>query len=153
MTSCIWGRGTEGFLYGTAGGNGNNLGGLAVSDTAAHVGQIVAGPTMIIGFSLQLVTTGTLTGSWKIEFSNDYFDNGSAPTNQPQNAGDWVDMTAKFSATNFFLGPAAISQPAGSATDQFLMGSFVRIRAIRVTFTAASGSGTVQALCTAETFG
>jgi hypothetical protein len=84
--------------------------------------------------SLQLVTTGTVSGSWKIELSN-----------QPgvENNGDSYPSDV----TSGFQTPAgsAIAAAAGSPTSQFVQATLIKAGAIRVTFTPSSGAGTALA--------
>jgi hypothetical protein len=96
---------------------------LSVSDTAAH-SSIAFDLLESEDIGVQLVTTGTLTGTWKLEASN---DGGTT----------WTDLVASFSPT--------VTQPAGSATAQWPQLLPLVAAQFRVTFTASSGSGTITA--------
>lgn len=90
---------------------------------------------------IQLVTTG-LSGSWKVECSNDYVISASNITayGEAPAAGTWTDITARFS-------PAIVTVVSGTAATE---NQYVQIqlttRYIRVTFTPTGGSGNVKAL-------
>ena len=112
----------------------------AISGTTPIVGDI-KDLSNLDGCCFQLITTGTVAGAWKVEVSNDYVTANIRPVtnNGPQAAATahWTDITSQFSP--------AITNPAGSATSQFVqMYPFVG-RSVRVTFTPASGAGNAYA--------
>ena len=73
---------------------------------------------------LQLNTSGSLVGSWKIEVSND--------TGQT-----WADITTGFTPS--------IAAVAASPSSQFAQCVPIVVQMIRATFTASSGSGVASA--------
>lgn len=88
--------------------------------------------------SLQLVTTGTVAGTWTIQASNDYIATpaGEAYGSQPTQA------TGTFSSYTGFT----FAAPAGSPTSQFVEKSGFGPRAFKLTFTPSSGAGNVTAI-------
>lgn len=115
--------------------------------------QAISGTTPIVsdvcsldnldGVGLQLVTTGTVAGTWKIEASNNYVSNKIPNLNQNAQASgiQWSDVTALF---------GTITQPAGSATSKFYQCHPLVCRFLRVTFTPTSGAGNVSAFYCAK---
>lgn len=110
-----------------------------ISDTAPHVQGdplVLAHETFV---SVQLVTTGTLTGgaatAWIIEGSNDFVAAGGDKGNAPF-AGTWTNVTAYFT-------PALVAVLTGGSK-QFVQAQ-ICARALRVTFQATGGSGIVTA--------
>lgn len=87
---------------------------------------------------VQLVTTG-VSGSWKIEVSNDYVIGGSGGYGAAANAGTWSDITAAFT-------PAIVAVVAGVSGENQYAQADLGARAIRYTFTPSSGTGTAQAI-------
>ncbi len=87
--------------------------------------------------SYQLVTTGTVAGTWLIEASNDYVPALGQP-GQLANAGHWIDVTARFKDPGGF----APTNPTGSPTSE-MVDATVRYNWLRITFTPASGAGNV----------
>lgn len=87
---------------------------------------------------VQLVTA-TVSGSWKIEVSNDYVIGGSGGYGQAQNAGTWSDIT-----TAFF--PAIAAVVSGVSGENQYVQAEICTRAIRYTFTPTSGTGTAKAI-------
>lgn len=110
--------------------------------------QAISGTTPIVsdarpidnldGVGLQLITTGTVAGTWLIEGSNNYVSNKIPNLNQNAQASgiQWSDITALF---------GSVTQPAGSATSQFRQCHPLVCRFVRVTFTPSSGAGNVSA--------
>lgn len=89
------------------------------------------------GFSVHLVTTGTLTGAtgWAIEGSNGPELNNRRSSGPDTTTFDWVDLGL------------TISQPAGAATNQLIIasdwrGGWIRVRWVH---TGVSGTGNVAA--------
>lgn len=119
--------------------------------------QAISGTTPIVeefpflcdidNVGLQLISTGTVTGTWLIEVSNNYVPASNGSGSYGQMAGDttavWSDITAGFSP--------AISNPAGSATNQYVQ-ALLAARAMRITFEPASGAGNIQVLGFAKSF-
>jgi hypothetical protein len=87
------------------------------------------------GCGFQLVTSGTLTGTWKVEVSNNYVSITMPALSSSYASGAvvWTDVTAQFSP--------AITNPAGSATNQFVQMYPLVARWVRITLTVASGTG------------
>jgi len=102
------------------------------------------------GACLQLIndTGSTVTGTWKIEASNNW--SSLTVPNLNQNATrfptKWTDITAGFKT----LGGSAITNPSGSALSQMVQCYPLVAGAIRVTFTPASGAGTITVLYRAK---
>lgn len=93
-----------------------------ISDTVARVSTML--PILYYDYvGMQLVTTGTLTGTWAIEVSNN-------------NGTDWSAITAAFSP--------AFTNPAGSATSQYGQCVPIVAGALRVTFTPSAGAGVAR---------
>lgn len=82
--------------------------------------------------SLQLITTGTLDGDWKVEVSNNYTPAGNGTYGQPPEQGTWTDITTSFDPTI-----AAVV----NASNQWCQAD-IGFRAIRVTFTPSGVAGT-----------
>lgn len=76
-----------------------------------------------------------LTGTWKIEVSNNYAATMLPNPGQTAQVGQakWTDITSQFSPT--------ITNPAGSPLNQYVQAYPLVAGWIRITFTAASGSG------------
>lgn len=116
----------------------------SVSDTAAHVSTVTFLQHARI-VSYILVANGTLDGAWKVEGCNDYSGAGGSADMQPPTAGTWVDITSGFKT----LGGAALAAVVHgtAATQAQAVQSWpVGFRVIRVTFTATTGTGAVQAI-------
>lgn len=105
---------------------------LTVSDTAAHSFSLLI--PWFDNVSWVLVTTGTLAGAWTFQASNNYADD--TEYNQAVAAGTWVDVTTLFTTVAAVLtgGTTRYAQSVGLAA-----------RAVRATFTATSGAGTIFA--------
>lgn len=119
-------------------------GGQAISGTTPIV-SILPGPLNPM-LSLDLFSTGTVTGTWLIESSNTYRGGGQSDGDVVQ-AGNWTDITAAFRTPNATTG-TAIANPAGSATHQYVeymgnAGMGFCGRSLRITFTPASGAGNI----------
>jgi hypothetical protein len=91
--------------------------------------------------SLQLSTTGTLTGTWKIEASNV----AGADTLDDPEAALPADVTAAFLGA----GGTAPANPTGAPTSQLVAcagdNSLIITGYLRASFTRVSGSGTILA--------
>lgn len=121
--------------------------------------QAISGTTPVVSNSidmrpfhdvgLQLITSGTITGTWLIEASNDFVPatNGNvygAVSGGTTPVGTWTDVTAFFTKA---AAGTAIANPAGAATNQYCKPFHgIRCRALRVTLTPASGAGNVTVL-------
>lgn len=110
-----------------------------IADTNPHVQSVpnVLDHTTFVSFVL--VTTGTLTGTsggaWIVEASNDFVPVGGDKGQAPNAAGaTWVNVTALFT-------PALAAVLTGGSK-QYIQAQ-IAARALRVTFTATGGSGTV----------
>jgi len=126
---------TQGFLP--------QLGGQAISG-ATPIVMTMQGP-FNASVSMTLFSTGTVTGTWKIEASNDYLVGGP---NQPSNAGHWTDITAAFRTPNAAGAGAAIVNPTGAALATYVEymgnpGVGFGGKALQVTFTPVSGAGNI----------
>jgi len=128
--------------------------------------QAVSGTTPIVSrvvdmrdfddIGLQLITTGTVAGTWLIEASNDFVAamNGNAYgsiSNGTSPVGTFTDCTAFFTKA---AAGTAIANPSGAATAQYakpLHG--IRCRALRITFTPSAGAGNVTCLGNAHCWG
>jgi len=125
--------------------------------------QAISGTTPVVSFvemrrlddvSFQLITSGTVAGTWLIEASNNFVAamNGNAygSVSNGTATGTFTDVTAMFTV------PAgtAIVNPAGSTTNQFVMPKTrMRCRTLRITFTPSAGAGNVTALVNAKSWG
>jgi len=120
-------------------GNGQEFDFL--TKTVTDTTPAVAGPMDLAEgdwVGVQLVTTG-LSGSWKIEVSNDFVAPLNNAYGQAQTTGTFSDITAAFT-------PVIVAVVSGvSGENQFVQAS-VCARCIRYTFTPTSGSGTVRAI-------
>jgi hypothetical protein len=85
-------------------------------------------------FALQLATTGTVAGTWKVFGSN----KSGADVNGDASASD---VTAAFETA----ADAPISQPAGSPTSQLVQAGDIFFAYVGAQFTPSSGSGTAVA--------
>lgn len=125
--------------------------------------QAISGTTPIVGkvvdmqdfdsVGLQLISTGTVAGSWKIEISNNYVPQqnsnsyGQVSATADTAEGTFTDVTALFLIA---AAGTAIAAAAGSATSQYAQPrDFIRCRCLRVTFTPTSGAGNVACYGTA----
>ena len=94
-------------------------------------------PDEIDGWSMQVTTTGTLTGTFRFYWSND-------PRARPDNsaavkaAADWREFTSDVSA--MIVNPAA-----GATTFEVMVDNFKRAY-LRMDYVHTSGTGTVSAL-------
>jgi hypothetical protein len=97
--------------------------------------------TNLDGCGLQLINEASggsnVTGSWKIEVSNNYFNSKAPSLAQGTNRfpPKWTDITSQFSPT--------ITDPTGSALSQYVQAYPLVARWLRVTFTRASSSGLI----------
>ena len=115
-------------------------------------GQTIVGTTPIVmniqgpinvNTSLGLFSTGTVTGTWLIEASNDFTIGPSYNVND--NAGNWTDITAAWRTPDATTGTAIVN-PSGSALHTYVEymgnpGCGFGARSLRVTFTPSSGAG------------
>ena len=118
------------------------VGGQAVVGTTA-VQMVIQGP-INVNTSMTLFSTGTVTGTWLIEVSND-FTVAATGANVNANAGHWTDITAAFRTPNATTGTAIVN-PSGAALATYVEymgnpGCGLGARSLRVTFTPASGAG------------
>lgn len=136
-------------------GDGNDyiwLPSTAIADTTPVVSRVIwLGDFNQV--ALQLITTGTITGTWLIEGSNNHVPATSAsPGASLSNIDiygeaadvtvDWTDITALFVKA---AAGTAVSNPAGSATNIPAYNKDpLGFRSLRITITAASGSGTAR---------
>ena len=91
------------------------------------------------GFSMTVITTGTLTGVFRFYRSND----PRARQDHPQRASAvWQEFTSDVSAL--------ISNPAGGAAQFTVDVSDFRSDYVRMDYVHTSGTGTVQAFFTAQ---
>ena len=100
----------------------------------------ITSPATIIqrlpGISYSLVWTGTPTGTFAVQVSNDY---QLSSTGAVINAGNWTSLpTTSFSGT--------YPVPAGSASNGFLDVVGTEAYAVRIVYTASSGSGSLTVI-------
>lgn len=126
-------------------GEGNNdvMQTGTISDTVARVGR-VSHLKKIDNVSYQLITTGDLQGAWKIEESNSYAGASDAGDGAPLAAGTWLDVTARFGSANFTDYYPTIAAVTAASNQIITVRNNAR-RAIRPTFTPASGTGVAYA--------
>ncbi len=95
----------------------------------------ITGPASIIqilpGISYSLVWTGTPTGTFAVQVSNDYSENTNGTV---KNAGTWSTLP-----TSSFQGTYPV--PAGSGGNGMLDVCVTNVYAIRLVYTRVSGSG------------
>jgi hypothetical protein len=112
---------------------------------------LVLGPRLINnvdGISLQLINEANggsnITGSWKIEVSNNYTTNSvpSLYSNDQVGKDKWTDITSAFTP--------AITNPAGSPLSQYIQAYPLVALAFRVTFTQSASSGLITVLYSAK---
>lgn len=128
MASIVYGNGTENIFLSAS---------IPGTTTPVTTGAMDAREADFV--SAQLVTA-TVSGSWKIEVSNDYVIGGSGGYGQAQNAGTWTDITASFT-------PALVAVVSGTAaTENQAARGPSSDRAIRYTFTPSSGTGTAKVI-------
>lgn len=108
---------------------------------------IVLGPVSLSnldGCSFQLINEANggsnVTGTWKIEVSNNYTDTSLPSLNQngARFPAKWTDITSQFSPT--------ITDPSGSPLSQYVQAYPLVAGSIRVTFTPVSGTGLITVL-------
>lgn len=133
---------------------GDGTASLVLAPTAIS-GTTPIGPVIIDvrdkdAVALQLIVAGGTTphGSWKVEASLDFVPgvtsgalggSSSGAYGAPAFAGTWSDITALFSR------PATIAAVTDNTTQYVQADPHVDARHIRLTFTPASGSGSVSA--------
>lgn len=127
----------------------------AISGTTPIVSAVIPDVRDYDAIGMQLITTGTVAGTWLIEGSNDFVaaSNGNAygSTSNGTATGTWSDVTAHFSKA---VAGTAIANPAGSATSQFAQTpNGLRCRCLRITFTPSSGAGNVTVLGNMKSWG
>lgn len=104
----------------------------------------ITGPATIInrlpGISYDLAWTGTPTGTFAVQVSNTYSQNADGSV---ANAGNWNTLpSAAFVGT--------IPAPAGSPDHGFIDIVGTEAYAIRILYTAGSGSGSLTVLASAK---
>src|SRR6478736_10053191 len=104
----------------------------AVSGTTPIVSRIKDLQSMD-GLSAQLITTGTVAGTWLVEVSNNYSPAGTAQLLQRAYAGDWSTIT------NASFSPAIAAVISGGTSQPVQMAPFMW-RWARFTFTPSSGA-------------
>jgi hypothetical protein len=101
--------------------------------------------------AMQMLTTGTVAGTWLVEGSNNYVAAGANSYGAIAAAGEWTDITAAF-ITNIDNDP--IANPSGSPLEQPAWNRDpLGWRDVRITFTPASGAGNVTLLGYAKGWG
>ncbi len=93
--------------------------------------------------SYVLSAGGTLDGAWTIEVSNDYSGAGGSAMGQAPTAGTWIDVTTGFKKLDGTALAAVVHSTASA--NQYVQAAPVGARAVRVTFTATTGTGAVRA--------
>lgn len=104
---------------------------VAVSGTTP-IRFIFSGALDFDNIGLQLITNGAGTGAWTVEASNNFRQNGYDAVAA---TGTWCDCTGLLNAA-----PTAVA----AASDQYRQISGFAAAALRVTYTPATGAGTVQ---------
>jgi hypothetical protein len=95
------------------------------------------------GVSLQLINEASagnnVTGTWKIEVSNNYVSPKVPSLGQVQGRfpAKWTDITSQFSP--------AIANPSGAPLSQYVQAYPLVARWLRVTFTRSGSSGLITA--------
>jgi len=97
-------------------------------------GSLWLGPDNVAGWSMHIITTGTLTGSFKFYRSSDPRARPDRST-ADRAAAAWKEFTSDVSSM--------ISNPAGGTTDFEVMASDFRADFLRMDYVHVSGSGTV----------
>lgn len=111
---------------------------------AVSMATSITGPATIIqllpGISYDIVWTGTPTGTFQVQVSNTF---RQAADGTITNAGHWTTLpAASFSGT--------YPVPSGSADNGFLDFVGTEAYAVRLVYTAVSGSGTLTVVAAAK---
>lgn len=131
-------------------GDGDECNMLPVTDGTTQT-SVVVDMRDKDSIAFQLETTGTLTGTWAVQVSNNFVPvtNGSGSYGQMASDGTsgpaaiWTDITSAFSP--------AITNPAGAPTDQYVQADLT-CRSVRVVWTRSAGAGTTQVLVFAKSW-
>jgi hypothetical protein len=110
---------------------------VASGDMSADITSKVTIIQMVSYISYTLIWSGTPVGNFSVEVSNDYSEN---PGGTVRNAGTWVPLT-------FNVAGSSVSTVAagGAAGTGFFDIDGVAAYAIRLSYAATSGSGTLNA--------
>lgn len=130
---------TDNILSTVIAGTERYVSALLIDGTTTTFTTVPVDLTNLDGVGMQLINDANggnhITGTWKIEVSNNYFD-AKAP-NLGQGTSrfpvKWTDITSQFSP--------AITNPAGSDLSQYVQAYPLVARWLRVTFTRSAGSG------------
>lgn len=115
-----------------------------VADTDPRVSKVsILDHSRIVSYVL--VANGTLDGAWLIEGCNDYSAAGGSAWGQPPTVGTWINITALFKRADG-TAIAAVAHGTAATQTQGAQAAPVGYRAVRATFTASTGTGTVQAI-------
>jgi len=113
---------------------------------SASMATSITGPVTIIqripGISYDITWTGNPVGTFQVQVSNSYAEN---PDGTVLNAGNWTTLP-----TSAFTGTYPV--PSGSAGNGFLDVVGTEAYAIRLTYTATSGTGTLTVFPAAKVF-
>jgi hypothetical protein len=112
---------------------------VAVSGTATYTSTVVEIENLDNVY-LQLESSGTMTGSYTVQVSNDYNQDNQGNV---INAGQWVTLTLSPSPTVAAGSPSPIGIDCNQLGAPFL----------RVQYTNASGTGTVNAYVSGKMLG
>ncbi len=115
--------------------NDQPLIGIGSKYNSGSMAGSITGPASIIqrlpGISYSVVWSGTPTGTFTVQVSNDYSENRDGSV---RNAGSWSDLpSSSFQGTY----PA----PAGSGGNGMLDVNVTNVYAIRLNYTRVSGTG------------
>lgn len=106
----------------------------------------ITGPATIIqllpGISYDVSWTGTPTGTLQVQVSNSYAVNNDGSV---RNSGTWTTLPSSAFSGNYPI-------PTGSAGSGFLDVVGTEAYAVRLTYTAGSGSGTLTVFPAAKVF-
>jgi hypothetical protein len=108
----------------------------AVSDTTPV--SVILDMNEVDHFSAQVIWTDTVAAHATVYTSDSYNPNPTDPQNEAValNAGTWTDRTDAFTAD--------FTDPAGSAGNGEIHGTFVEAAFVKITLTPSAGAGNVD---------
>jgi len=116
----------------------------APANTSSMAASIISAPTIIQKLSMVgygLVYSGAPVGAFSVQVSNDYTQNGDGTVNNP---GHWTTITVQYG------GAAVTSIPITGAGNGFIDITDTSAYAIRLVYTAVSGTGALTATINAK---